>query len=261
MTEMTAEGIAQLPAGFDAPEPLPLGPEPGSQPEALYEDLEEEEDDLEEIEDLDDDEFEEIEEVDDDVDDDFDLDDGYPEDEDDGLYEEDDIEDDEDLGEEEEDDDLYDEDLEDAAAPEVELSPEAEEELLGCLSIRDACDLMDSEISGIYDEISRLCESSPRDRATRLQVEAINRDIARCRDLFDTDPVVQEIEPFAISRSLPQYRDVVIILRQLLQAIDRFREGRGAYLWTDEFDRMCLAAGVDEDEVPDFFGIDEDASA
>jgi hypothetical protein len=133
----------------------------------------------------------------------------------------------------------------------VELTEEDIEELKELLGYRVAYELIESETDGLYEEMDKLCQLAPKERATKLQMEAVNKVIRRCKVLLEGDLVVDEIEQFPVRRELPEYRDVVTVLRQLAQALKRFSEGSNAYLWSEVFEDQCDAAGLGTDDAKD----------
>ncbi|MFP4054856.1 MAG: hypothetical protein ACLFV7_13420 [Phycisphaerae bacterium] len=169
------------------------------------------------------------------------------EDDENGVYED---EEDYDLDEFELEEDSGEEDEEDEYEY-VELTEEEVEELKELLGFRVAYELIESETDGLYEEMDKLCQLAPKERATRLQMEAVNKVIRRCKVLLEGDLVVDEIEQFPVRRELPEYRDVVTVLRQLAQALKRFSEGSNAYLWSEDFEFQCDAAGLGTDDAKD----------
>ncbi len=205
---------------FDAPDPLPI-----------QRDNPDDFDDDEIDEELD--EYDELDLFDEDEDED------QPEDE---LDEEDDE------GEDELDEDEDDEEYE---IIEIELEEADVDELKEMLGYRLAYELIESEAEGLYEEMDKLCRLAPKERATKLQMQAVNKAIQRAKVLLEGDAIIDEIAEFAIRRELPEYRDAVTVLRQVLQAMKRYAEGSSAYLWSPQFEAQIEAAGVNEEDAGD----------
>jgi hypothetical protein len=203
---------------FDAPDPLPIQ--------------------RDEADDFDDDEIDdELDEYDEldlfDEDEDEDEDDDQPEDE---------------LDEDEDEDDEDDEEYE---IIEIELEEADVDELKEMYGYRLAYELIESETEGLYEEMDKLCQLAPKERATKLQMQAVNKAIQRAKVLLEGDAIIDEIAEFAIRRELPEYRDAVTVLRQVLQAMKRYAEGSSAYLWSPQFEAQIEAAGVNEEDASD----------
>lgn len=90
--------------------------------------------------------------------------------------------------------------------------------------------LLDSVALGLYDEIDKLCKRAPAESVTDLALEQVNEIIKETRELVNQDEYVQKLKQFIPAGDLPQYRDVVVVLRQIRLGLDRFRE----YLMTIE---------------------------
>jgi hypothetical protein len=84
--------------------------------------------------------------------------------------------------------------------------------------------LLKSVTTGLYDEIDKLAKKAPVEQVTKLVVEQVNQVIEEIRTLAAEDPYVQRIKPFVPAGDNPEHRDVVVVLRQLLQGLDRCNE-------------------------------------
>jgi hypothetical protein len=198
---------------FDAPDPLPIQKDEPDDPDEF--DEEDYEEDLEDYDELD-------------------------------IFDEDDEETDEDEDEEdaEEEEDEYE-------FVEIDLEDADVDELKEVLGYRLAYELIESDTVGLYEEMDKLCQLAPKERATKLQMQAVNKAIRRAKILLEGDAIIDEISEFPIRRELPEYRDAVTILRQVLQAMKRYAEGSSAYLWSPQFEAQLEAAGIGEDDAVD----------
>lgn len=198
---------------FDAPDPLPIQKDEPDDPDEF--DEEDYEEDLEDYDELD-------------------------------IFDEDDEETDEDEDEEdaEEEEDEYE-------FVEIDLEDADVDELKEVLGYRLAYELIESDTVGLYEEMDKLCQLAPKERATKLQMQAVNKAIRRAKILLEGDAIIDEISEFSIRRELPEYRDAVTILRQVLQAMKRYAEGSSAYLWSPQFEAQLEAAGIGEDDAVD----------
>ncbi|MFP4139617.1 MAG: hypothetical protein ACOCWV_02935 [Planctomycetota bacterium] len=147
-------------------------------------------------------------------------------------------------GEEDEDDEEYE-------IIEIELEEADVDELKEMYGYRLAYELIESEAEGLYEEMDKLCRLAPKERATKLQMQAVNKAIQRAKVLLEGDAIIDEIAEFAIRRELPEYRDAVTVLRQVLQAMKRYAEGSSAYLWSPQFEAQIEAAGINEEDAGD----------
>jgi len=51
----------------------------------------------------------------------------------------------------------------------------------------------------------------------------------------------------------PEYRDVVTVLRQIIQGLERFKDHTYSSLWHDDFEDELLENEIDEDDAIPFF--------
>lgn len=118
------------------------------------------------------------------------------------------------------------------------------------LGQKQAHELLQSESEGLYEEIDKLCKKAPSESATTLQVNVVNGLIKRAKQLLEADPIIGEVTIFVAAGDNPEYRDIVTVLRQIGQALERFRT-RHKYLWDDDFDDELVENQIDdEDAVP-----------
>jgi len=83
--------------------------------------------------------------------------------------------------------------------------------------------LLESVSKGLYEEIEKLCKKAPAEPITNLVLEQVNDVIKATKELAQSDPNVQKLTVFVPAGDNPQQRDVVIVLRQLRQGLERFR--------------------------------------
>lgn len=81
--------------------------------------------------------------------------------------------------------------------------------------------LLKSVCTGLYEELDKLCKKAPAETMTDLSLEQVNDIIKEAKELAKSDPFVQRLNVFIAAGDNPQYRDVVIILRQLLEGLNR----------------------------------------
>jgi hypothetical protein len=90
--------------------------------------------------------------------------------------------------------------------------------------------LLDSVSRGLYDEIDKLGKKAPAEPVTDLALAQINDVIRETKQLFDSDPYIQRLNEFVAAGDNPQHRDAVLVLRQIRQGLDRFRNYIGSLI-------------------------------
>lgn len=85
---------------------------------------------------------------------------------------------------------------------------------------------LSSYVTGIYDEVSKLSSKRPEGAVSKMTVERVNRAIRDAQDLLadEDDPFIGDIEQFVPAGDLPESRDVVLVLRQIKDALDRMEK-------------------------------------
>ena len=83
-------------------------------------------------------------------------------------------------------------------------------------------DLLQSVSLGLYDEMDKLAKKAGADEVTDLALEQANDFIRDARTLMAEDPYVQRCKEFVPAGNNPQHRDVVVVMRQLRQGLERF---------------------------------------
>jgi hypothetical protein len=106
----------------------------------------------------------------------------------------------------------------------------------------DRGDQLSSVLNGLYMEMDKLSKKAPADEVTELALRKVNAVITGCKELMRGDEFIDSIDVFVAAGERPEHRDVVLVLSELRQGIDRL-----------ERERRRLAdqsrhRGVDEDE-------------
>ena len=83
--------------------------------------------------------------------------------------------------------------------------------------------LLSSVLDGLYEEIDKLCKKAPAEQVTELVLVQVNDIIRAIKDLAKDDPYVQKQNEFIAAGDNPEQRDVVVVLKQLRQGLDRFK--------------------------------------
>lgn len=81
--------------------------------------------------------------------------------------------------------------------------------------------LLQSVAIGLYDESDKLSKKAPAETASDLMLEQVNDIIRETRELLKDDLYVQRLKEFVPAGNNPQLRDVVVVLRQLRQGMER----------------------------------------
>ena len=126
-------------------------------------------------------------------------------------------------------------------------------ELKGWLGVKQAHEILESEGQGLYDEIDKLCRKVPSETATTLQLTVVNGFIKRTKQLLTGDPIIDEVTLFIAAGDNPEYRDIITVLRQLNQGLERFKEHKSKYLWDEDFEDELLEHELDSDDATPFF--------
>ena len=108
-------------------------------------------------------------------------------------------------------------------------------ELKHWLGEKHAYELLHSEGQGLYEEMDKLCKKAPSETITSLQTRVINEFILRAKTLLTGDPILDVVSVFVPAGDNPEYRDVLTVLRQTLQGLQRYKV-RNSFLWSDDFE-------------------------
>lgn len=85
-------------------------------------------------------------------------------------------------------------------------------------------------VASLYDEANKLSTKQPRDAASRLMIKQVNRVIGDVQRLVkeEGDPFVDDIQLFDLESAGqhfgPENRDVVLVLRQVKDALSRMEQ-------------------------------------
>lgn len=83
-------------------------------------------------------------------------------------------------------------------------------------------DLLQSVSEGLYEEVDKLAKKSPADQISSLVLGQVNDLIRESKDLVSNDPFMRRYNEFVPAGDNPEHRDVVVVLRQIRQGLDRF---------------------------------------
>ena len=125
------------------------------------------------------------------------------------------------------------------------------DELRQGLSAKRAYAMLFSEITGLYDEMDKLAKKVPNEPVTDLQLKILNSFISKAKYLLSGDTIIDEVEVFVAAGDNPEYRDVVTVLRQLRQGLERFKSTD--YVFTESFRREITEHELNDEEPDDFF--------
>ena len=109
------------------------------------------------------------------------------------------------------------------------------EELRKWISWRLAHELIKSDLIGLYEEVDKLVKTLPKEPITPLQLKIANDFLVRAKALLSGDTTVDQVEIFVGAAKMPEYRDVIIVLRQIRQGLERF-EAKNKFIFTSKFD-------------------------
>ena len=82
--------------------------------------------------------------------------------------------------------------------------------------------LLESVSLGLYDEIDKLAKKAPAEPVTDLVLTQTNQVIRETKELVTDDLYIQRLQEFVPAGDNPQHRDVVVVLRQVRQGLNRF---------------------------------------
>lgn len=81
--------------------------------------------------------------------------------------------------------------------------------------------LLQSVAIGLYEEGGKLSKKAPAETASDLMLEQVNDIIRETKELLKVDVYVQRLKEFVPAGNNSQLRDVVVVLRQLRQGMER----------------------------------------
>lgn len=120
------------------------------------------------------------------------------------------------------------------------------------MKIRPAFDMLASELSGLYEEIDKLAKKAPNEPATDLQLKILNNFIRKAKYLLSKDTIINEVEIFVAAGNNPEYRDVLVVLRQIRQGMERYKITNSFFFGTS-YTVGIERYGLGGEEPGDFF--------
>jgi hypothetical protein len=127
-------------------------------------------------------------------------------------------------------------------------------------SEKAAYGVLRSEIEGLYDEMDKLAKKAPNEPLTSLQMKIVNSFIRKSKKLLSGDPIIDEVEIFVSAGDNPEYRDVVTVLRQIKQGLERYKV-KNSFLFSHDFTVELNEHELEEEEPDDFFSVESDAES
>ena len=86
-------------------------------------------------------------------------------------------------------------------------------------------DFIASELKGLYIEADKLGKKSPSMTVSDLELGNANHIIETVKAFLAGDAIVDRIQRFEPAGDNPEYREIVLVLRQLIQAMNRYAPG------------------------------------
>ena len=112
---------------------------------------------------------------------------------------------------------------EEEAAREAELAP-LRERLAKIRALAGKKEQLKSVLKGYYDEMDKLSKKAPADQVTELALRRTNDLIRQCKELLQGDSFIDSIDLFVAAGERPEHRDVLLVLRDLMQGIERYEK-------------------------------------
>lgn len=100
----------------------------------------------------------------------------------------------------------------------------------------DRFEKLSGQLTGIYDEMSLLSKKSPTDAVNKFKLKFINQQIAECNTMLSSKyRPFDDFEQFS-EDDIPQNSDVVFIVAQYLQCMEKLRadnvvQRNGTWFW------------------------------
>jgi hypothetical protein len=92
------------------------------------------------------------------------------------------------------------------------------------IKIRIKWEQISSELNGLYEELDKIYKKAPEEQISELTVENVNQLIKDSKEIITEDPYIERIKQFVPAGDNPEYRDAIIVLKQLRQGLDRFKQ-------------------------------------
>jgi len=120
------------------------------------------------------------------------------------------------------------------------------------MKVRPAFDMLESELSGLYEEMDKLAKKAPNEPVTDLQLKILNNLIRKAKYLLSKDTIINEVEIFVAAGNNPEYRDVLVVLRQIRQGMDRYKVSN-IFFFGASYTGGIEKYGLGNEEPGDFF--------
>lgn len=85
--------------------------------------------------------------------------------------------------------------------------------------------LIASELKGLYIEADKLAKKSPSSKISELELDSTNYVIKITKILLDGDPFIDRLREFVSAGDYPEYREILLVLRELIQGMNRHAPG------------------------------------
>lgn len=90
--------------------------------------------------------------------------------------------------------------------------------------------LIASEAEGIYIEADKLAKKFPATKITQLELDTINYIVDGIKNLLEGDRFIDRLNKFEPAGDNPEYREVVLVLRQIIQGLNRYKPTGISYI-------------------------------
>jgi Rps23 Pro-64 3,4-dihydroxylase Tpa1-like proline 4-hydroxylase len=81
-----------------------------------------------------------------------------------------------------------------------------------------------SELDGLYLELDKIYRKAPEEQISDLTLINANNLIRDTKGIVQNDLYIDRIKEFIAAGDNPEYRDVIMVLRQLREGLNRFRK-------------------------------------
>jgi hypothetical protein len=82
-------------------------------------------------------------------------------------------------------------------------------------------DLIASELEGLYREADKLSRKSPATKISNLELHSVNNIINQVKNFIEGDPFIDRLNEFVPAGDNPEYMEILLVLRQLVQGMNR----------------------------------------
>lgn len=134
----------------------------------------------------------------------------------------------------------------------LEINNEEREKLK---KTKQTLSLLESVSNGLYSETEKLCKKNPNLLATNLIVEQVNQVIKETKETIENDPYIERLKEFVPAGENPEIQDVVIVLKQILQGLLRYKGKPDENIKSFASDRTqmkilqtCIVTLIDDNE-------------